>query len=161
MPGDSASFGEQISLFAALADAEILRREVAAAEGLLNAEQTRSGDLLRDVESLRARLKNGEERQRELHVLLLHRDEEISRLHEYLAQLQAQPASPELPSPAPEAPPLVVSEIARRPGKVRGELGTVLSVAVDWWTRFNRVTADLPTRRRRRPPADDRDRRHD
>jgi len=157
-----------MSLLAALADAEVLRHDLEGAHELLRAEQRRTGDVVRELESLRDRLAALDERQRELHVLLLHRDQEISRLHGYLAQAQAQVQqprleAPEAPAPAPAsptpsppvAPPATVPPAGQRALRARpprSELAAAVVAAADWWDRFSSVRIPLS---RRRPGSHD------
>lgn len=72
---------EDANLIAALADAEVLRERLDGAERLLASEQRRANELAEAVVRADSRLTGMDERVRELHVLLLNRDQEIARLH--------------------------------------------------------------------------------
>ncbi len=139
MPSDDSN------LLAAIADAEILRHQLALTEQLLAAERRRIDDLDRQVDSLDRRAMAAEERQRELQVLLLHRDEEIARLHGYL-QSAWKPGQPEaaekpvlLPEPDPAPSPRAVSTEER----VVAQLASDVAAAGRWLGRIvNRARRD-------------------
>lgn len=142
MTSDDANPRAHLNLLAALADAEVLRHDLAAIEALRDAERRHAGDVVRELEALRQRLVEAGERQRELHVLLLHRDQEIARLHEYLPQAPA-PAQPPEPPIAPPSlgagvgtgePPLPPAARAlQSPPPPRSELAAAVVAAVEWW----------------------------
>src|SRR5688500_18642245 len=157
---------DETMLIAALADAEVLRHDLEHAEALLKAERRRAEDLLQAerqraddllqaergraddliarIDALERRAVATEERQRELHVLLLHRDEEITRLHEYLRSSREPSAEPALALPEPAA---------RRPATVEQRVLAKLTAdatnAAGW---LSRVLA-----RDQRRPISDRD----
>ena len=132
----------EMNLLAAIADAEILRHQLAAAEALLSAERRRIEDLLRQVAQLGQRGEAAEERQRELQVLLLHRDEEIARLHGYLQSAwkpgAAEPGAGLPILPEPESQPVrqrvtteerLVARLASDVVTARQWLGRVIGLA--------------------------------
>ena len=128
-------------LLAALADAEILRHELAYSEERQETERRLSADLMRGVEESRRRVEAADERQRELHVLLLNRDEEIARLHGYVEQaLQQHNAAPDVAaSSLPPAPP--PNHRARRgaitpEARVVAQLEAGIAAASRWWNQL-------------------------
>jgi hypothetical protein len=148
---------DETMLIAALADAELLRHDLAHAEALLQAERQRADDMLQAerlradqlvdaerrvaaelltrIDALERRAVATEERQRELHVLLLHRDEEITRLHEYLRSSREPSAERPLalPEPAPRRPATVeqrvVAKLTADATNAAGWLGRMLARA--------------------------------
>ena len=152
MPPNEATPAFDRNLLAALADAETLRHDLTSAEELLKAERRYAGDLRREVEALTHRLANADERQREVHVLLLHRDQEIARLHEYLGEAQARHSERALPGPGiePRAPlPAASPPVSPVLKPVRSELAAAFVSAVDWWYRFSVLPVVPPTTRAR------------
>ena len=129
------------NLLAALADAEILRHELAYAEEQLRAERRLSAEHMRELEQLRRGFAAADERQRELHVLLLHRDEEIARLHGYIEQAlmlsnnsQDAAATPLSGARSP-ARRLQHSPIAPQ-ARVVAQLEAGIAAASRWWNQL-------------------------
>ena len=130
-------------LIAALADAEVLRTEL---EGLRlrTREQLRwQSQVERELTILNRRLDTAEDRQRELQVLLLHRDEEILRLHSHLdAALKTSNTAQVLPAPAvitkSETEPTRQQRKRRRP--LKAQVGSWISknLLQPSWRRFQR-----------------------
>lgn len=88
-------------LIAALADAEVLRSELACLKLRMEDHLQWQSRAAEELGMLNRRLDAAEERQRELQVLLLHRDEEVVRLHGYLEAALAKPdVAPTLEAPA-------------------------------------------------------------
>jgi hypothetical protein len=110
---------------------------VARAEQLLAAEGRHNDELVVRIERLERTASETAERQRELHVLLLHRDEELVRLHEYLRSTRGLAEPPALPEPeeaeeALAAPvlPLTVEQ------RVLAKLTTDAVTAAGWLNRI-------------------------
>lgn len=95
------------NLLAALADLEVTVVKLGHTADLLEGELARNASLTAQVDRLERHLEAAEERQRELHVLLLHRDREIASLIEHLGRVAAPPSAPagtpSLPTPEPAA----------------------------------------------------------
>lgn len=108
-------------LFAALADAEVVRARLSELSARLDESERAAARLLSELEFLQRRLGATDDRQRELHVLLLHRDEEIARLHEQLsmpgreAPKRSPSSSPSLSSAALGKPARLGSSATRQP----------------------------------------------
>ena len=103
---------QNANTIALLADMELLRRDVILERERLDSERAHARGLADEVADLRRRLDRAEERAREFHVLLLHRDEEVVRLHGYLRSeaddserqpMLAARAVPEIEIPAASA----------------------------------------------------------
>ena len=129
-------------LVAMFADMEALRVDAAHQRDLLDAERRRALDLADRVRRLDDHLGAALERQRELHVLLLHRDEEIAGLR---GQSRAMP---ELASGDPAPRPVAGSRPPARRAVPRASAWE--HVVANAWYRFMNTA--------QRPRGDGRDR---
>jgi hypothetical protein len=114
---------------AMLADMEALRVEVTHERELLGRERERTRELTDEVGRLDRHLAAAMERQRELHVLLLHRDQELAALRTQRPPGPAAGVAPALAAPASAASPSP----------------TVPGILVNAWSRL-RTAAGRPPR---------------
>lgn len=130
-------------LIAALADAEVLRSELTGVKRRMEDHLRWQSQALEDLTTLNHRLDAAEERQRELQVLLLHRDEEMARLHGYL---EAARATTDVPPALPAAPVTEQSSTAAprqvtkrtRPLEAHVAAWVTRSLIQPTWRRFQR-----------------------
>jgi hypothetical protein len=123
---------------AMLADMEALRVEASHAHELLAAERERRHDLTDQVRRLDGFLASAMERQRELHVLLLHRDEELAALRKQ-GRPTDDPTTAERPAvPTPRR--AVAAPTLRQP--------TWEAVLANVWYRFTAAASRIGNGRR-------------